>query len=45
MYSKIVEEEDNRMVERWQKDAEGTIIFVCPDVFFHIVVGTDRKAT
>ncbi|KAH9963335.1 hypothetical protein BC827DRAFT_1266612 [Russula dissimulans] len=27
MYSKIAEEEDNKMVERWQKDAEGMIIF------------------
>lgn len=45
MYSKIAEEEDNKMVERWQKDAEGIIIFVCPNVFLHVVVGTDRKAT
>jgi hypothetical protein len=28
MYSKIAEEEDDKMVERWQKDAEGIIIFV-----------------
>ncbi|KAH9989374.1 hypothetical protein BJV74DRAFT_773062, partial [Russula compacta] len=27
MYSKIAEEEDNKMTERWQKDAEGMIIF------------------
>ncbi|KAH9995511.1 hypothetical protein BJV77DRAFT_1066231 [Russula vinacea] len=27
MYSKAAEEEDNRMVERWQKDADGILIF------------------
>jgi len=34
MYSKIAEEEDDKMVERWQKDAEGIIIFVRPDFCF-----------
>jgi hypothetical protein len=28
MYSKAAEEEDNKMVERWQKDADGILIFV-----------------
>jgi hypothetical protein len=28
MYSKLAEEDDNKMAERWQKDAEGIIIFV-----------------
>jgi hypothetical protein len=28
IYSKIAEEEDNRMVDRWQKDADGTLVFV-----------------
>ena len=28
MYSKIAEEEDNEMAERWQKDADGLLIFV-----------------
>ena len=28
IYSKIAEEEDNRMTDRWQKDAEGILIFV-----------------
>ena len=28
LYSKIAEEEDNKMVGRWQKDAEGIVIFV-----------------
>ncbi|KAI0302981.1 hypothetical protein BC826DRAFT_1137819 [Russula brevipes] len=27
MYSKIAAEEDNKQVDRWQKDAEGIIIF------------------
>ena len=34
MYSKIAEEEDDKMVERWQKDAEGIIIFVRSDSYF-----------
>ena len=28
MYSSISDEEDNKTAERWQKDAEGIIIFV-----------------
>ena len=34
IYSKIAEEEDNRMTDRWQKDAEGILIFVsvCVDI-------------
>lgn len=27
MYSKLAEEEDNKMVDRWQKEAEGILIF------------------
>ncbi|KAH9987817.1 hypothetical protein BJV77DRAFT_1161235 [Russula vinacea] len=27
LYSKIAEDEDNKMVERWQKDADGILIF------------------
>ena len=30
IYSKAAEEEDNKMVERWQKDADGILIFVRP---------------
>ena len=30
MYLKIGEEEDNRMVERWQKDAKEILLFVSP---------------
>ena len=32
MYSKAADEEDNKMVERWQKDADGILIFVSPRV-------------
>ena len=32
MYSKVAEEEDNKVVARWQKDAEGILIFVGPFV-------------
>lgn len=28
MYSKMAEEEDNKMVERWQRDADGILVFV-----------------
>jgi hypothetical protein len=28
MYLKKAEEEDNKMVERWQRDAEGICLFV-----------------
>jgi hypothetical protein len=28
MYSKAAEDEDNKMADRWQKDAEGILIFV-----------------
>jgi hypothetical protein len=30
IYSKAAEEEDTKMVERWQKDADGILIFVSP---------------
>ena len=32
MYFKIAEEEDNEVVERCQRDADGTLIFVSPHV-------------
>jgi len=28
MYSKMAEEEDNKMVERWERDANGILVFV-----------------
>ena len=36
IYSKAAEEEDNKMVEQWQKDAEGILIFVSPRVRFRL---------
>ena len=32
IYSKAAEDEDIKMVERWQKDADGILIFVSPRV-------------
>ena len=37
MYSKAAEEEDNKMVERWQKDADGILFFVRPCVRIRIL--------
>ena len=30
MYSKAAEEEDKKMADRWQQDADGILIFVSP---------------
>ena len=32
IYSNVAEDEDKKMVERWQKDADGILIFVSPCV-------------
>jgi hypothetical protein len=32
MYIKMAAEEDNKMTDRWQKDADGILIFVSPQV-------------
>lgn len=42
MYSRAAEEEDKNMADRWQKDADGILIFVSPrvchsSVFLHIL--------
>jgi len=34
MYTRLAVEEYNKMAERWQKDAEGILIFVCLHVVF-----------
>jgi len=34
MYTRLAVGEDNKMAERWQKDAEGILIFVCLEVVF-----------
>ena len=36
MYSKTAEEEDTKMADRWQKDADGVLIFVSPRVSIRI---------
>jgi hypothetical protein len=35
MYSKLSKEEDDALVDRWQKDADGILIFVSPSVDIH----------
>jgi hypothetical protein len=30
MYTKVAEDDDNKMVKIWQKDADGILIFVSP---------------
>ena len=37
MYTKVAEEEDKKMVERWQKDADGILIFVSLCLGIHTV--------
>ena len=32
MYVKMAEEEDDRIADRWQKDADGILIFVSPPI-------------
>ena len=32
IYTKAADDEDNKMVERWQKDADGILIFVSPRI-------------
>jgi hypothetical protein len=32
IYREITEEEDNKMTKRWQKDADGILIFVSPQL-------------
>jgi hypothetical protein len=32
MYSKMAKEEDDETAERWQKDADGILIFVRPHI-------------
>ena len=36
MYSKISEEEDNKMIKRWQTGVDGVLIFVSPRVHIRI---------
>jgi hypothetical protein len=32
----MTEEEDNKMANRWQKDADGILIFVSPHISLHL---------
>jgi hypothetical protein len=41
MYSKMAEEEDNKMADHWQKDADGILIFVSPHVWFRVIIRLD----
>jgi hypothetical protein len=44
IYSKAAEDEDNKMVESWQKDAEGILIFVSPRVGIRISLYINWRA-
>jgi hypothetical protein len=43
MYQKMTEEEDNKMAKRWQKDADGIIIFVSPRLAFYTAIHINEK--
>ena len=43
IYSKATDEEDNKMVERWQKDADGILIFVSSHVAISLSLHTNRN--
>jgi hypothetical protein len=43
MYSKMAEEDDNKMAERWQKDADSVLIFVSSAVGFDVNARIDRE--
>jgi hypothetical protein len=43
MYSKMAEEDDNKMAERWQKDADSVLIFVSSAVGFDVDARIDWK--
>lgn len=36
MYTEMAGEDDNKMAERWQKDADGILVFVSPNSGPHI---------
>ena len=43
IYSRAAEEEDNRMVMRWQRDADGILIFVSPHVGIDKISSGDAR--
>ena len=44
MYSKLAEEEDNKMVDRWLDEAKGILIFVSPSVSIDTIARLNRKS-
>ena len=44
IYSKAAEDEDNKMVERWQKDADGILIFVSLCFAIHMALYINSSA-
>ena len=36
MYTEMAGEDDNKMAERWQKDADGILVFVSPNSSPHL---------
>ena len=42
MYVKMAEEEDNKVADRWQKDADGILIFVSFSISSHTSVTVQR---
>jgi len=44
IYSKAADEEDNKMVERWQKDADGILIFVSPHIVIYVPSHINRNS-
>jgi hypothetical protein len=45
MYVKIAEEEDNKMAVRWQKDADGILIFVSAHFILHALSTVTNRNT
>jgi hypothetical protein len=43
MYIKMTEEEDEKMTHRWQKDADGILIFVSPCIDSTLERSDERK--
>jgi hypothetical protein len=43
VYSKIAEEEDNKMTDGWQTSADGILIFVSPCIDIHVTTHINRN--
>jgi hypothetical protein len=44
MYSKLTEEEDNKMVDRWLNEAKAILIFVSPSISIDTIARLNRKS-